>query len=98
MKYTIQYGKRREKVYLDEEGSFMIDHTVVFDYKDQTNYQQFEIRTRVNNSQQELAEYLRFRDETKDLAQAEFGIDHTKDGNEKGYYYVIKRYTIRHKD
>lgn len=94
--YVIQYGKRIETTQLDENGSFVTNETTVMDFRPVDNRQRFEIRVRVANQQEELAEYLRFRDETKHMRNAEFRIEHTGKANEQGYYYIVKCYTIRH--
>ena len=95
MEYIIQYGKKINTYQLDEEGSFMIDETTVIDFKPVDNRQRFEIRVRVHNEKEELTEYLRFRDETRNMRNAEFAIEHTGKANAEGAYYIVKKYTIR---
>ncbi len=53
----------------------------------------YEMRVRVHSEKEELAEYLRFRDQTRAMTKVEFRIEHTAIGNEQGFYYVIKCWT-----
>lgn len=50
----------------------------------------YEVRVRVSSAQEELTEFLKFRDETKELKEAEFRVERTKLGDELGYWDIIK--------
>lgn len=95
MKYVIQYGKQVDVTKLDEEGSIVTEEKTIMDFKEVDNKQRFEIRVKVHDDKEELSEYLQFRTDTKDMANAEFRIEHTAIGNKQGFYYVIKCYTVR---
>lgn len=95
MEYIIQYGKQIDETKLDEEGSKVIEERTIMDFKEVDNKQRFEIRVKVHNDKEELAEFLQFRSDTKDMAHASFNIEHTAIGNKQGFYYVIKVYTVR---
>lgn len=95
MKYIIQYGKQIDSTILDEEGSIVIEEKTIMDFKEVDNKQRFEIRVKVFNEKEELAEFLKFRDETRNMTNVEFKIEHTKKANDQGFYYVVKCYTVR---
>ena len=94
--YVIQYGKKLDTIPLDSEGSFLVDETTVMDFVPVDTRQRFEIRVRVKSEQEELTEFLRFRDETRHMRNAEFRIEHTGKANAEGCWYVVKCYVIRH--
>jgi len=94
--YVIQYGKKFDTVQLDGEGSFMTNEETVMDFKPVDTRQRFEIRVKVANEKEELTEFLRFRDETRNMRNAEFRVEHTGKANAEGYWYIVKCYTIRH--
>lgn len=94
--YIIQYGKKIETTQLDEEGSTVTNETTMMDFKPVDNRQRFEIRVKVGSEKEELTEFLRFRDETRNMRNAEFRIEHTGKANEQGFWYVVKCYVIRH--
>jgi len=96
--YIIEFGNKIETIQLDHEGSFMVNESVIQKFEPTINQQRFEIRTRVRDQKEELTEFLRFRDETKDMWNVEFQIERSKAGEKNGYYYVIKKYTIKHND
>lgn len=57
----------------------------------------YEIKHKVKDQKEEHEEYLRFSEDIKtDQAKLDpaWKIEHTKQGNEQGYYLVISCYTI----
>ena len=87
MKYIIQYGKQVDTTKLDDEGSYVVEEKTIMDFKEVDNKQRFEIRVKVHDEKEELSEYLQFRTDTKDMANAEFlsPIIKKKQNNGLGY-------------
>lgn len=86
----MQYGKYFEQNTFDDEGSTVTRETTIVNGEHTDLKKRYEVRVRVSNEKEELAEYLKFRAETKDMAKCEFRIEHTAAANDKGFYYVIK--------
>ena len=94
----VQFGKIVERTQLDNEGSYIETESTILNYEPVDEKQRFEVRVKVRSEQDELTEYLRFRDETRHMRNAEFGIEHSGKANTEGAYYIVKKYTIRKKD
>ncbi len=90
----MKHGKQRETTTLDENGSTLTVEYNVKDYKTMKPIRKyFEYRERVKDKKEETVEYIKFSDMVADKLDAAFRIEHTKDGDDKGYYYVVKCYT-----
>lgn len=91
----MRYGSERITTTLDAEGSTL---TVETKYKEHQVMppirKEYQIRIKVKDKKQELEEYLRFSDETKDKIDPQFKIEHSAIGNQQGFYYVVKVYTV----
>lgn len=91
----IQYGKETIVVELDEMGSSMTDEVTLMDFNRVDNRQRFEIRVKVHSPQEELTEFLKFAEDTRNLSNAEFRIERTARANADGAWYIVKVFTIK---
>lgn len=93
----IKFGSTELTKIIDDEGSTQAS---------QTNYHagiislpvyvRYKIKVRVSNQDQENAEYKLFSDELREdrsMLEPNWSIEHTKAGDDLGYYHVIKSYT-----
>lgn len=49
-----------------------------------------EVRVKVVNEQEVLTEFMKFRDETRDMRKAQFRVEHTEAAEKAGHYYIVK--------
>jgi len=91
----MEYGKHITTTQIDDNGSTLEKETSYSNSDPIDVKERYEIRVRVYNAQDEMTEFLKFRDETKDMAKAEFRIEHTDKANKNGAYYIVKCWTIR---
>lgn len=86
----IKFGSEVTRTIMDNEGS-TIQTEVFFKNGEQLNatIKTWNIKVRVNNSTEEMAEYLKFRDRTKSSIDPTFKIEQSARGNEKGFWYVV---------
>jgi hypothetical protein len=89
----IKYGRVERESKIDGVGSKMIQSATLHNGNETDVKTRFEIRVRVTSEKDVLTEFLRFRVETKDMAKAEFRIEHTAIGNQQGFFYVVKCWT-----
>jgi len=80
---NIDYGKIVQSTTLDDLNSQKIVTTNIFGGNKKT-VTRYEIRTRVMNENEELAEYVRFRKEKKN--KSEFKTEPSRSG--KGYFVI----------
>jgi len=83
----MEYGKIKTTTET-EDGSITNEQTLmgsrVVDIR-----QRYELRSKVLSEQQELTAWLKFRDETRDLKIVEFRVEHTEQGDQQGFWYVV---------
>lgn len=91
----IHFGKTYEVAEIDGEGSLMETETTYLSDVPIDKRLRIERRIKVYNQQEELNSYLQFRDETRNLRQAEFAIEHSAKANNEGSYYVVWKYTVK---
>jgi hypothetical protein len=91
----LDFGVEKETTTLDDSGSTVtverkwMNSTIV---KPVRRY--YEHRVKVKDKKEEFAEYIKFSDGlTKDKLDPAFRVEHTKHGDETGYYFVVKCYT-----
>lgn len=88
----IRYGKEIMTKTLDPNGSSLVTTTVFKDFKEFiTN--RYEIRIPVKDEKEELQQYLLFQKEKQGKIKPEFRVEHSKTGDEQGYYYIVKAWT-----
>lgn len=85
------FGKMIELAVLDNDGSVIATET---NYQNGSirlpRYKYYEYRTRVFNSQEEMAQYLKHCEESVNKLAAGFHKEYTQQGKQEGWYYVVK--------
>lgn len=77
---------------LDTNGSVLITTKGYRNHmEDVTNT--YEIRVKVHNEKEELEQYLAFQKEKLGKKFPQFRIEHSRNGDSDGYYYVVKVWT-----
>lgn len=89
----LRFGKEEEVTVLDEHGSTLTIGNTVHDYKPGQTYKKYQVRVKVQNQRQEFEEFMRFQTETEGKIDPSFHRKYNKVGDDKGYYYVIKKWT-----
>jgi hypothetical protein len=91
----MKYGLERITTTLDENGSTLTTITNIREFKEvKPTRKYFEIREKVTDKKQEMTEFLKFSESMDDKKlDPAFKLERTRDGDEKGYYYVIKCWT-----
>lgn len=94
----MEYGATKTTQVLDDQGS---TETIVENFHGgdvvKPVRKMYEVKTRVRSQKEEHAVYLDFSDEilrNKTMLDPSFRIEHTKVGNENGFYYTVKCYTV----
>lgn len=89
-----KFGKTIDETALDSEGSTLsIETNYQHGIPRMPRYRHYEYRIRVFNSQEEMAEYLKFCDEKRGKLKSSFDTEETKAGKQEGWYYAIKKWT-----
>lgn len=94
----VSNGSHEETKILDDNGSTESSETKYFGkgHKSYPVRHRFRIRRKVANQREEQEEYATFSDDLitdKTMLDPVFEIEHTKKGDEEGYYFVIRCYT-----
>lgn len=91
------YGAKDTTHVIDDEGSTRTTaRNIVNDEIVRPVRQRYEIKTRVHNQREEHEAYLKFSDEfarDRSMLDTYVKIEHSKVGDQNGYYYVVKCYT-----
>lgn len=92
----MKYGTERVTTTLDDNGSTLTIETNIREYKSVKPVRKhYAIRQRVWSKKEEMTEYLKFTESMDDKKlDPSFSIERSKEGDAKGYYYVVKQYTI----
>jgi hypothetical protein len=92
---VIDFGVEKETINLDDSGSTVTTERKIMNstiVKPVRRY--YEYRVKVKDKKEELTEYLKFSDSLdKNKLDPGFRIEHTKHGDDTGYYFVVKCYT-----
>lgn len=91
----IHFGKTYEVAEIDDTGSVMEAETTYLGGVPIDKRLRVERRIKVSSQQEELSSYLQFRDETRNLRNAEFRIEYSAKANKEGSYYVVWAYCVR---
>lgn len=89
----VKYGKIEQHKPMDANGSKLIETWTMHDGNETDTKTKFEIRVRIHNEKELLAEFMKWRAETGHMTNAEFRIEHTAIGNKEGFYYAVKCWT-----
>ena len=89
----VEYGKVEMITPMDDDGSTVVRSSTLHEGIEKDVKVRYEIRVRVESETEVLTEFLKFRDETKDKAKAEFRIEHTNAANLQGFFYIVKCWT-----
>lgn len=92
---NILFGKTYEVAEIDNDGSVMETETTYLGGVPIDKRLRVERRIKVSSQQEELSSYLQFRDETRNLREAAFRIEHSAKANQEGSYYVIWEYCVK---
>lgn len=95
---NIQFGMVSKVKSLDKEGSTkQVDDTILNGESKSPLRVSYKMRVRVHNQTEEHQEYVKFSDEVNDnrsMLDPCFMIEHNRLGDQSGYYYVVRCYTI----
>ena len=94
----LEFGNINTTMVIDDHGSTIeTDETLANNLQKGPIKKTYNIRTRVHSQTEEHAEYVRFSDDIKrdrTMLLPSFALEHNKIGDDNGYYYVVKTYTI----
>jgi hypothetical protein len=93
----LQHGSKETTKILDNDGSTEVT-TIHLKDGDKVGRERvrFNLRTRVHSTKEELEHYLHFSDDIhakKNMKDPEFRIEFTKNGDEHGYWFIVKCWT-----
>jgi hypothetical protein len=91
----MKYGLQRVTTVIDDNGSTITTETNIRAYKPVKPTRKYsEIRERVKNKKEEMTEYLKFTESMDEKKlDPSFRIERTREGDAKGYYYIVKAWT-----